>query len=84
MKKINFTIAFLITSVFLFAQTNANEFIGFLTDENSFGIHSKVATFTGEPWAEDEKLLITVTKDTSGNFAFFKNTVFLTVFRNQF
>lgn len=59
----------------LFAQTNANEFIGFLTDENAFGIHSKVATFTGEPWAEDEKLLITVTKDTSGNFAFFKNGV---------
>ena len=56
------------------ATSASNNFIGIL-DENNITIHGSGANFTGEPWANNEKLLLTVTKDTSGNLLFFKNGV---------
>ena len=55
----------------LFATTSSNNFIGILS-ENNATVHTAGATFTGEPWANNEKLLFTMTKDTSGNLLFYK------------
>ena len=59
----------------LFSTTSANTFIGFLTNENTIKVHGSSSTFTGEPWANNEKLLVTITKDTSGNLLYYKNAI---------
>jgi hypothetical protein len=56
----------------IFSTTSSNNFIGILS-ENNITTHTASSNFTGEPWANNEKLLLTITKDTSGNLLFFKN-----------
>ena len=58
----------------LFATTSSNNFIGILS-ENNATTHTASSSFTGEPWANNEQLLLTITKDTSGNLLFYKNGV---------
>ena len=58
----------------LVSTSGSNNFIGIL-NENNITIHGSGANFTGEPWTNNEQLLLTITKDTSGNLLFFKNGV---------
>ena len=57
----------------IFASTASNNFIGVL-NENGIAVHGANVVFTGDPW-DDNQLLLTITKDTSGNLLFYKNGV---------
>ena len=58
----------------ILSTTSSNNFVGIL-NENNITTHTASSNFTGEPWANNEQLLLTMTKDTSGNLLFFKNGV---------
>jgi len=56
---------------------NNAAYLAFLSEENITYRSSDVSgfTFATNTWAKDTQFLCTVTKDTSGNFAFYKNGV---------
>ena len=58
----------------IFASSASNNFIGILSETN-ITVHGSGANFGAGTWANNEQLLLTMTKDTSGNLLFYKNGV---------
>ena len=60
------------------ADDNANNFIGFL-DETEMVIHDATTTFGANTFANNEKMLLMIRKDSSGTLTFNKNGAALTI-----